>query len=47
MSGWILRRNPARQTANDQTLWSFLMSQSRANEYPIPQTMKAWVLGNP
>src|SRR3954468_5523887 len=47
MSGWILCRNPARQTANDQTLWSFLMSQSRANEHPIPQTMKAWVLGNP
>jgi L-iditol 2-dehydrogenase len=47
MSGWILRRNPAPQTANDQTLWSFLMSQSRANEYPIPKTMKAWVLGDP
>jgi L-iditol 2-dehydrogenase len=47
MSGWIRRRSPAPQTANDQTLWSFLMSQSRANEYPIPQTMKAWVLGNP
>src|ERR671931_911542 len=47
MSGWIRRRSPAPQTANDQTLWNFLMSQSRANEYPIPQTMKAWVLGNP
>src|SRR5215475_5178876 len=47
MSGWILRRRPAPQTANDETLWSFLMSQPRANEYPIPKTMKAWVLGNP
>src|SRR5215475_3554016 len=47
MSGWILRRRPAPQTANDQILWSFLMSQSRANEYTIPKTMKAWVLGNP
>src|SRR5438128_9875473 len=23
------------------------MKQGRANEYPIPKTMKAWVLGNP
>jgi L-iditol 2-dehydrogenase len=23
------------------------MTQHRANEYPIPETMKAWVLGNP
>ena len=47
MSGWILRRSPPPQIASDQTLWSFLMSQSRANEYPIPKTMKAWVLGDP
>jgi L-iditol 2-dehydrogenase len=47
MSGWILPRSPRLQTANDQTLRSFLMSQSRANEHPIPKTMKAWVLGNP
>src|SRR6266851_5747547 len=26
---------------------SFFMNQHRANEYPIPTTMKAWVLGNP
>src|ERR1700736_5634427 len=26
---------------------SFFMTQHRANEYPIPKTMKAWVLGNP
>lgn len=23
------------------------MKQDRINEYPIPKTMKAWVLGNP
>ena len=23
------------------------MNKDRANEYPIPRTMKAWVLGNP
>src|SRR2546423_11207042 len=23
------------------------MNQNRANEYPIPPTMRAWVLGNP
>ena len=23
------------------------MTQHRANEYPIPKTMKAWVLGDP
>jgi len=26
---------------------SFFMTQHRANEYPIPKTMKAWVLGDP
>src|ERR1700759_391970 len=26
---------------------SFTMNHDRANEYPIPETMKAWVLGNP
>src|SRR5215467_508343 len=26
---------------------SFYMNQDRVNEYPIPNTMKAWVLGNP
>jgi L-iditol 2-dehydrogenase len=23
------------------------MKQDRINEYPIPRTMKAWMLGNP
>jgi L-iditol 2-dehydrogenase len=26
---------------------ALLMTEDRANEYPIPETMKAWVLGNP
>src|SRR6516225_5567981 len=47
MSGWILHRSPAPQTANKQIRWSLPMNKDRANEYPIPRTMKAWVLGNP
>src|ERR1700730_17516541 len=38
MSGLINSRRAHRR---------FFMTQHRANEYPIPKTMKAWVLGDP
>lgn len=49
MSGWSLNCNCSRPlpAGNDHTLWSLFMTQAPANEFPIPKTMKAWVLGNP
>ena len=47
MSGWSLNRSRPLPAVNDHTLWSLSMNQAPANEYPIPKTMKAWVLGDP
>src|SRR5246127_498959 len=34
-------------TSHTEPIRSFCMNLDRANECPIPKTMKAWVLGNP
>src|SRR5215475_2071072 len=46
MCGWILRPSPPPRAAVRKSGGAF-MNQDNSNEYPIPKTMKAWVLGNP